>query len=261
MTSNAPATLIAIPTYNEAENVEHAVLSVRRALPDAHVLIIDDQSPDGTGDLADRLAAEDHHVFVLHHGDRDGLGAAYLAGFAWALERGYAVVGEFDADGSHPADRLPAMQAALDSDPAASLVIGSRWVRGGSVVNWPWQREVLSRAGNAYARIMLRIPVKDATGGFRLFRADALRAIQLSSVSSKGYCFQVDLTLRVLDSGARVVEVPIEFRERELGASKMSRGIVIEAMAKVTVWGIARVLRRNRRGAVRSGLGVSPLEG
>lgn len=235
-------TLVVVPTYDEIDNLERAVSSVLAALPDAHVLVVDDASPDGTGDLADRLAAADERVHVLHRTVKDGLGGAYLEGFAWALERGYGVVGEFDADGSHPASSLPAMRDALLADDGVGLVIGSRWIAGGRVVDWPRSREALSRAGNAYARIMLGLSVHDATAGFRLYRAAVLSRMDLRAVASKGYCFQVDLTVRAIAAGAGIVEVPITFHERTLGASKMSRAIVLEAMAMVTVWGVARLL-------------------
>jgi dolichol-phosphate mannosyltransferase len=239
-----PTTLIVVPTYNEAGNIEASVSSVQRALPGAHVLIVDDGSPDRTGDIADRIAADDSGVFVLHRTQKDGLGAAYLAGFAWAHENQYSVIGEFDADGSHPADALPRMMAALQSPAQPDLVIGSRWVRGGSVIGLPRSRELLSRGGNVYSRFMLQLPVADATAGFRLYRADALRSIDLTSVDSRGYCFQVDLTRRVHNAGLTIVEVPIEFREREIGESKMSKYIVVEAMLRVTVWGVQRLGRR-----------------
>jgi dolichol-phosphate mannosyltransferase len=239
-----PATLIIVPTYNEAGNIETTVTNVQRALPGAHILVVDDGSPDFTGDIADRLAANDEGVFVLHRTQKDGLGAAYLAGFAWAHDHNYSVIGEFDADGSHPADALPRMMAALESHTQPALVIGSRWVRGGSVVGWPRRRQLLSRGGNLYSRFMLQIPVADATAGFRLYRAEALQAIDLTSVDSRGYCFQVDLTLRFHDAGLGIVEVPIEFREREIGESKMSKSIVVEAMLRVTVWGVQRFARR-----------------
>jgi dolichol-phosphate mannosyltransferase len=240
----APSTLIIIPTYNEAGNIEASVRNVNNALPSAHVLVVDDGSPDGTGSIADSLAAADDRVKVLHRTEKNGLGGAYLAGFAWALDRGYGVIGEFDADGSHPAVSLPAMAAAIASPAHPALVIGSRWVPGGTVVNWPTSRRLLSKGGNTYAKLMLRMPVADATAGFRLYTADALRGIDLSSVESKGYCFQVDLTLRVHDAGGTIVEVPIEFREREIGESKMSKSIVFEAMYKVSVWGVQRVVRQ-----------------
>ncbi len=232
--------LVIIPTYNEVENLPIIVSTVRASTPEAELLIVDDASPDGTGTLADELALEDSHIHVLHRTEKTGLGDAYLAGFAWGLERDFDVLVEMDADGSHPATRLPALISALDAPAHPGLAIGSRWVSGGSVVNWAKHRLWLSRGGNTYVRTMLGISTKDATAGFRAFRADVLRNIHLEDVHSHGYCFQVDLTLRVLDAGYGIVELPIEFREREQGTSKMSSGIVIEAMARVTLWGIQR---------------------
>jgi dolichol-phosphate mannosyltransferase len=254
------STLIVIPTYNEIENIETAVAAVLSDLADAHVLIVDDSSPDGTGALADRIAAREPRVHTLHRTKKDGLGGAYLAGFAWAIERSYELVGEFDADGSHPAAALPKMRAALLASEASGLAIGSRWVQGGTVVDWPKSREILSRGGNAYARVMLGLGVHDATAGFRLYRAAVLRRMDLETVASKGYCFQVDLTVRTVAAGAGIVEVPIEFRERVHGTSKMSRSIVLEAMGMVTVWGIARFLGRpGRRLAAMVGVPVIEL--
>jgi dolichol-phosphate mannosyltransferase len=250
-------TVVVIPTYDERENVERAVGSVLSALPDAEVLVVDDASPDGTGELADRLSAEDARVHVLHRTEKNGLGGAYLAGFAWAREHGFELVGEFDADGSHPASALPAMRAALEQDPSVSLAIGSRWVRGGRVVDWPRRREALSRSANLYARLALGLGVHDATAGFRLYRVAVLDRLDLASVRSRGYTFQIDLTVRVLAAGGRIVEVPIVFRDREHGVSKMSGSIVVEAMTMVTAWGLARLLGRpGRRLAARAGVPV-----
>jgi dolichol-phosphate mannosyltransferase len=241
---NAPGpTAVIIPTYNECDNLGDIVTRTRSAVPGADILIVDDNSPDGTGELADQLAVADGQVHVLHRGAKGGLGAAYLAGFGWALGRGYGVVVEMDADGSHDPAELPAMLAALAS---ADLVIGSRWIAGGRVLNWPRARALLSRGGNAYARIMLRLGVKDATGGYRAYRASALRAIGLADVRSQGYCFQIDLTLRVVRAGLRVTEQPITFTERARGTSKMSRAIVAEALWRVTQWGLAERARRVR---------------
>ncbi|GAA1850220.1 polyprenol monophosphomannose synthase [Microlunatus capsulatus] len=228
-------TLVIIPTYDERENLPLIVGRVRAAVPDAHVLVADDNSPDGTGELADRLAAEDDHVHVLHRAGKEGLGAAYLAGFAWGLEAGYDVLVEMDADGSHQPEQLPRLLTALSG---ADLVLGSRWVAGGTVVNWPLSRKVLSRGGNLWTRLVLGIPLKDATGGYRAFRAATLRGLQLDGVVSAGYCFQVDLAWRALKAGFRVVEVPITFIEREHGVSKMSQRIVVEALLLTTLWGI-----------------------
>jgi dolichol-phosphate mannosyltransferase len=235
---------VIIPTYNEAENVEQIVARVRQAVPAADILIADDNSPDGTGELADKLAVADEHVHVLHRLGKQGLGAAYLAGFGWALDRGCGAIVEMDADGSHDPAELPALLAALAD---ADLVIGSRWIRGGTVRNWPRSRELLSRGGNAYARVMLGLPVHDATGGYRAYRASTLNDIGLHAVRSQGYCFQIDLTLRAVRAGKKVVEVPITFTERTHGTSKMSRAIVAEALWKVTEWGVAARLGRARR--------------
>jgi dolichol-phosphate mannosyltransferase len=235
--------LVVIPTYNESENLPRIVARVRAATPLVDILIADDNSPDGTGDIADALAAADAAVHVLHRPGKAGLGAAYLAGFEWALARGYDAVVEMDADGSHRPEDLPRLIAAL---PDADLVLGSRWVAGGQVVNWPLSRKLLSRGGNAYTQVMLRAPVRDATGGYRIFRASALRLLDLGAVESQGYCFQVDLVWRAVQRGLVVREVPIMFVERELGTSKMSRAIVLEALAKVTRWGIDDRLGRRR---------------
>lgn len=234
-----------IPTYNESENLGSIVARTLAAVPAAHVLIVDDGSPDGTGALADRLAAADGRLHVLHRTEKSGLGAAYLAGFRWAFERDYDTIIEMDADGSHPPEKLPQMLATL-ATPGVGLVIGSRWTAGGRVIDWPRSRELLSRSANVYARLALGIRVKDSTGGFRAYRASVLKAIDISGIASEGYCFQVDLTLRTLSAGARVIEVPIDFHEREFGVSKMSGGIVIEAMSKVTAWGIGRRMSQLR---------------
>lgn len=226
--------LVIIPTYNEKENVERITARVRASVPEAEILIADDNSPDGTGQIADQLAEGDDHIKVLHRLGKEGLAAAYMAGFAWGLERGYDVLIEMDADGSHQPEQLPTLLAALRE---ADLVLGSRWVPGGTVVNWPKSREVLSRGGNLYTRLALSMPLKDATGGYRVFRASTLRALELDGVASQGYCFQVDMARRVVQAGLRVVEVPITFMEREYGTSKMSGSIVREALWRVTVWG------------------------
>lgn len=237
--------VVIIPTYNEFHTLPDAVKAVRQAVPEANILVVDDNSPDGTGTRADALAGVDPFVHVLHREEKTGLGDAYLAGFDWALARGFDIIVEMDADGSHPADRLPALIGAV-SEPTVpgalfpGLAIGSRWVPGGSVVNWPAHRLLLSKGANAYARIALGIKIKDSTAGFRAFRAEVLRGIHLDEVNSHGYCFQIDLTLRVLDAGYTVVELPIEFKERATGESKMSKNIVFEAMRSVSIWGWQR---------------------
>jgi dolichol-phosphate mannosyltransferase len=235
--------VMVIPTYNEADNLAWIVARLRAAVPDVDVLVVDDSSPDGTGDLADALAAEDPQVSVVHRAQKAGLGAAYLNGFAVALERGYDVVGEMDADGSHQPEQLPRL---LDALADADLVIGSRWVRGGSVVNWPLARKALSVGGNIYARMALGIPVRDVTAGYRVFRRSTLEAIDLGSVVSSGYCFQADLAWRTSQAGMRIVEVPIEFVERERGQSKMDRAVATESLRRITGWGLAERRRQAR---------------
>ena len=232
-----------VPTFNEAANLEPLLTRLRRAQPEVDVLVVDDSSPDGTGDLADALAAEDPHVAVVHRSSKEGLGAAYLEGFAVALARGYDVIGEMDADGSHQPEQL---QSLLDALREADLVIGSRWVPGGRVVNWPRRRELLSRGGNFYTRHLLGIPVRDATAGYRLFRRTTLERIGLDQVESAGYVFQADLAFRTLRAGLRVVEVPIEFVERERGESKMSGAVAVESLRRITRWGLRERLRQVR---------------
>ena len=239
--------VMVVPTYNEAENITEIVGRVRKAVPDADVLVVDDSSPDGTGDIADGLAAADPHVQVVHRTAKEGLGAAYLHGFRVALERGYDVIGEMDADGSHQPEQLPRLLEALQD---ADLVLGSRWIPGGSVVNWPWTRKALSRGGNLYTRVLLGIPVKDATGGFRLFRRTTLEKIDLGDVESVGYCFQADLAWRTVEAGLRVREVPIEFVERTRGESKMSPDVAVESLRRITAWGLRE--RRRQAGDVLS---------
>jgi dolichol-phosphate mannosyltransferase len=235
---------VIVPTYNERANLEQIASRLRAAVPDADLLIVDDNSPDGTGEAADKLAAGDARIHVLHRPAKAGLGSAYIAGFRWALERDYGVLVEIDADGSHQPQELPALLAALEA--GADLVIGSRYVPGGTVLNWPKSREVLSRGGNTYARVMLGIKVRDATGGYRAFRATALRQVGLDEVESQGYCFQIDLALRVIRAGLTVVEVPITFVERTQGASKMSRAVVAEALWRVTQWGVGAWLHGSK---------------
>jgi len=247
-------TLVCIPTYDEAESIAAIVARLRAAVPDAHVLIADDASPDGTGDIADGLAARDSHVHVLHRAGKQGLGAAYLAAFAWGLERGYDVLVEMDADGSHRPEQLPALLAALDH---ADLAIGSRWVPGGEVVGWPLSRRLISRSGSLYARLALGIEEHDATSGFRAYRAAALGRIRPELVHSSGYGFQIEMLWRAVLAGLRTAEVPITFADRELGQSKMSGRIVVEALLRVTAWGLvglggrpARARARARRASV-----------
>lgn len=243
--------LVVIPTYDERENLPGIVARVRAEVPTASVLVVDDGSPDGTGELADEMAEADASLHVLHRRDKAGLGAAYLAAFDWALERGYDPIVQLDADGSHLPEQLPTLLESLATTDAAGrtpdVVIGSRWVPGGSAVNWPRRRVWLSKTGSTYSRWMLGLPVKDATAGYRVYRADALRALHLEDVHTKGYGFQVDMTWHAVMAGLRVVEAPVTFVERERGRSKMSAAIVFEAMGRVTAWGIARRFRPTRQ--------------
>jgi dolichol-phosphate mannosyltransferase len=226
--------LVVIPTYNEAATLRRVVEAVR-ATGRAHVLVVDDASPDGSGELADWLAERDYGVHVLHRPAKAGLGAAYRAGFAWALASGYDAIGQMDADGSHDPADVPRL---LDALRHADLVIGSRYVPGGAVRNWPYQRRLLSRAGNTYVRLWTGLPINDATAGFRMFRRHTLAALELDDVRSDGYSFQIELALRTHAAGLRVVEIPITFVERTDGVSKMSRAIVIEALWRVPGWSL-----------------------
>ena len=247
--------LVVIPTYNELENLADTVARVRAAVPAASVLVVDDSSPDGTGDLADELAAADPAVQVLHRTAKNGLGAAYLEAFAWALDRGFDPIVQLDADGSHLPEQLPRLLERLEVTDAAGradLVIGSRWIPGGSIENWPRHRELLSRWGSAYARAVLRLDTRDATAGYRAFWADALRRIRLEDVHTRGYGFQVDMLWHAREAGLTVTEVPVTFVERAHGRSKMSPTIVLEAVVRVTAWGIRSLFKRRPRQAASS---------
>ena len=227
--------LVIVPTYDEVENLQRVLDRLHASVPTAEALVVDDRSPDGTGQLADKLAALDARVHVLHRTTKAGLGPAYIAGFRWARARGFDVVVEMDADGSHPPEVLPEILAALRS---ADLVLGSRYVPGGAVADWPAHRLLLSRLGNRYTRWALRLPLNDATGGYRAARGELIDALPFDDVASQGYCFQVDWAWRAVRAGARVREVPITFTERAFGRSKMSGSIVTEALVRVTVWGL-----------------------
>jgi glycosyltransferase involved in cell wall biosynthesis len=250
-TADLGRVLVCIPTYNEAENVEPIVARVRAAVPEAHVLVVDDASPDGTGEIAGKLALDDPALHVLHRPGKEGLGAAYIAAFGWARDERYDVVVEMDADGSHQPEELPRLLAALRT---ADVVLGSRWVSGGEVRNWPASRRVLSQGGNTYTRLALGLPLRDATGGYRAYRRTVLDVLPLDSVASQGYCFQVDLAWNAWRAGFRVVEVPITFVERVRGQSKMSRAIVAEALWRVTWWAV-RSRRARPEGAHPASVG------
>ena len=229
--------LVIVPTYNERESLPVIVSGIRHAEPNVHILIADDNSPDGTGEVADGLSSSDNSVHVLHRSAKAGLGAAYLDAFNWAKSNGYDVVVEMDADGSHrPQDLTKILDALTNND----VVLGSRWIKDGRVVNWAKSREVLSRGGNLYTRMWLGIPLHDATGGFRAYRMSALDVMKTDQVESQGYCFQVDMAWRAVRANLRVAEVPITFVERELGESKMDGSIVKEALWRVTQWGIEK---------------------
>jgi len=228
---------VCMPTYDERESLPTTLRALRAACPSVDVLVIDDGSPDGTGALADGMAAADPAITVLHRATREGLGAAYLAGFEQALDRRYDVVVEMDADGSHRPQDLPALLAAVDR---ADVVLGSRYVPGGRLVGWSRSRELLSRVGNAYARRALGLAVRDATGGFRAYRSTVLEKVLTDPVDSQGYCFQIDVLRRAVAAGFTVAEVPITFVERAAGTSKMDRRIVTEALRRTTVWGVQR---------------------
>ncbi len=236
--------LVVIPTYNERENLGPILDRLHKALPDVHVLVVDDGSPDGTGELADERAAANEHVHVMHRTVKAGLGAAYIAGFRWGLAREYETIVEMDADGSHAPEDLPRL---LDAVGDADLSIGSRYVPGGSVVNWPVRRQVLSRGANVYTQVALGMRIRDITAGFRAYRRHVLEKLALDEVASHGYCFQIDLTLRTADAGFDIVEVPITFTEREIGESKMSGSIIQEAFMRVASWGLQRRAQQLRR--------------
>jgi len=250
--------LVIVPTYNEAENLAPILDRLHASVPSAHALVVDDGSPDGTGDLADAIAGRDPRVRVLHRTAKSGLGPAYVAGFRWAREHGYDIVVEMDADGSHAPEQLPLLLAALED---ADLVLGSRYVAGGQVADWPMRRLLLSRAGNRYTRWALRLPLSDATGGYRAARAELIDRLPFDDVASQGYCFQVDWAWRAVRAGARVAEVPITFTEREFGRSKMSGSIVGEALVRVTVWGLRDRLADWLPGRVRRPVPERPREG
>jgi dolichol-phosphate mannosyltransferase len=222
--------LICVPTYNERENLPLLVTAIHAELPQAHVLVIDDNSPDGTGQLADELAKGDDRVHVLHRARKEGLGRAYIAGFRWALQRDYELVFEMDCDFSHPPRYLPVF---VEKAATCDLVLGSRYIPGGGTADWTWQRRLVSRSGNVYAQVLLGLPLRDLTGGFKCFHRRVLAALPLDDVVSNGYVFQIELTWRAIQLGFQVGEVPIQFPDRTRGESKMTGGIVWEAMRNV----------------------------
>lgn len=238
-----PRALVVVPTYNERATLGEVVRRARTTPLHPDLLVVDDQSPDGTGALADDLAGRDPQVHVLHRPHREGLGSAYRTGLQWGLDRGYSVLVEMDADLSHEPGQLPELVAATER---ADVVLGSRYIPGGRVRNWPRRRRLLSAGGNRYVQLATGLPVRDATSGYRAFRRTVLDSIDLSTVRSDGYAFQVELVLRAWRSGFRVTEIPIEFVERRAGASKISRAIVLEALWRVLVWGATGSRRAGR---------------
>ena len=239
-------TLVIVPTYNEAQSVHRLISSVLELLPAIHILVVDDGSPDGTANICQTIADADSsgRVHLIRRAGKQGLGSAYITGFGWGAARGYKAMIEMDADGSHRPVDLVAMVAAFDADETIDCVIGSRWMPGGKVVNWAKQREVLSRGANKYAKFMLDLKVNDITAGFRIYRTTLLAKIDFVTVVSEGYCFQIEMTRKVVALGAKIKEVPITFVEREFGVSKMSVNIVFEAMSRVTLWGLSRIFSR-----------------
>lgn len=238
-----PRVLIITPTYQESENIAEFLRRARAAMPDADILVVDDNSPDGTADIADATALDLGHIEVLRRPGKAGLGNAYRAAFTIGLARGYDVLVQIDADLSHDPSVLPMLIAALDD--GADLAIGSRYVPGGSIPHWPWHRRALSKYGNAYTGLMLRTGVADATAGYRAYRASTLRTIDYAATRSKGYGFQIETAYRVAKSGGTIVEVPIAFTDRVRGTSKMSLAVMTEEMALVSWWGVRDRFRRS----------------
>jgi dolichol-phosphate mannosyltransferase len=248
-----PDTLVIVPTYNEVDNLEQILDRVLAATDRVDVLVVDDNSPDGTGALADRLAAGSKRINVLHRAQKAGLGSAYRAGFRWGIDAGYELLVEMDGDGSHRPEQLPDLLAATES---ADVVVGSRWIDGGDAPEWALRRAILSRAGSFYARWALGLPFRDVTGGYRVFRSQALTALGYQRVKAQGYCFQIEMLWRADESGLRIVEVPIQFAERIAGTSKMDLQIVVEAVVRVTGWGIANLPRRLLRRSPAAGVSL-----
>jgi dolichol-phosphate mannosyltransferase len=232
-------TLVIVPTFNERESLTSVLTAIRDAQPGIHVLVVDDNSPDGTGQLADEFALAHPDVHVIHRTSKDGLGPAYLAGFRWAFDRHYDWVVEIDADGSHNPRDIPTL-LGVARGVTADLVLGSRWVTGGRVDGWSMVRQLVSRAGNAFARFALKSRVRDMTAGFRVLRVETLRELHLETIASSGYCFQIEITDRIDERGGTIIEHPITFIERARGKSKMHLGIVLEALVRITGWGVGR---------------------
>ena len=237
---STPKTLVIVPTFNELESAPRLISRVCELIPDVHILVVDDGSPDGTADVVESMAQGElaGRIRVMRRKEKSGLGAAYLAGFSWGIEYGYETLIEMDADGSHRPEDLVNLIKISRANPSLDLIIGSRWVKGGAVRNWAKSRELLSRAANKYAKLMLNVGVNDVTAGFRVYKTSIIERIDFSTVLSQGYCFQIEMTRKVLSLKGKIKEVPITFIEREFGVSKMNMKIVIEAMVRVTIWGL-----------------------
>ncbi len=235
--------LVVIPTYNEADNVGVLIPRLFKHIPGISILVVDDGSPDGTAAKCREMQDGYSNLFIESRPEKSGLGSAYRFGFTWGLNRGFQELVEMDADMSHRVRDLAAMIKAKESNPSSGLIIGSRWIKGGSTINWPLKRQLLSRVANLYVRMMLGMGVSDSTAGFRIYSAEILRKIDLTAIKSEGYSFQIEMTRAAKLAGAKIIEVPITFRERESGVSKMSQAIVKEAMIRVTIWGFKRFLR------------------
>jgi dolichol-phosphate mannosyltransferase len=237
---STPKTLVIVPTYNEVESAPRLISRVCELIPDVRILVVDDGSPDGTADVVESMAQGQlvGRIHVMRRKEKSGLGAAYLAGFSWGIEHGYEILIEMDADGSHRPEDLVNLIKISRANPSLDLIIGSRWVKGGAVRNWAKSRELLSRAANKYAKLMLNVGVNDVTAGFRVYKTSIIERIDFSTVLSQGYCFQIEMTRKVLSLKGKIKEVPITFIEREFGVSKMNMKIVIEAMVRVTLWGL-----------------------
>jgi dolichol-phosphate mannosyltransferase len=241
---NGQQMLVIVPTYNEAQSVPRLIASVLELLPALHILVVDDESPDGTADICQKIADADSlgRVHILRRVGKRGFSSAYIAGFRWGMAKDYAALIQMDADGSHRAIDLASLITKFENDQSIDCLIGSRWTKGGSVVNWPKHRELLSRTANTYAKIVLGIKVTDMTAGFRIYRKGLLEKVDFDKVISDGYCFQIELLIKIVTLGVRVVEVPITFMEREFGVSKMRTNIIFEAISRVTFWGLQRAL-------------------
>jgi dolichol-phosphate mannosyltransferase len=237
---STPKTLVIVPTYNEVESAPRLISRVCELIPDVRILVVDDGSPDGTADVVESMAQGQlvGRIHVMRRKEKSGLGAAYLAGFSWGIEHGYEILIEMDADGSHRPEDLVNLIKISRANPSLDLIIGSRWAKGGAVRNWAKSRELLSRAANKYAKLMLNVGVNDVTAGFRVYKTSIIERIDFSTVLSQGYCFQIEMTRKVLSLNGKIKEVPITFIEREFGVSKMNMKIVIEAMVRVTIWGL-----------------------